>query len=77
LPTARPQLMQPVIDELRRFGITIDAIVPLRQSLEDYFIDVVRPGAPPFPPAGPATIMMEGPHRPPPTDRVDRAASNP
>ncbi|MGI8604594.1 MAG: ABC transporter ATP-binding protein [Verrucomicrobiales bacterium] len=44
LPTTRPQLMQPVVDELRRFGITIGAILPLRQSLEDYFIGVVGSG---------------------------------
>ena len=44
LSTARPQLMQPVIDELRRYGLTIDAILPKRQTLEDYFIGVVAPG---------------------------------
>jgi ABC-2 type transport system ATP-binding protein len=75
LPTARSQLMQPVIDELRRFGITIDAIVPIRQSLEDYFIDVVKP-PPPLSPVGSATVIMEGTHRPPPTAVPDRAPSD-
>jgi ABC-2 type transport system ATP-binding protein len=65
LPTARPQLMQPVIDELRRFGITIEAIVPVRQSLEDFFIGVVAaaPGIPP--PSGAPTVIEKAPPLPP------------
>ncbi len=64
LPTARPQLMQPVIDELRRYGVTIDAVTPLRQSLEDYFIGVVAPGAgsgPPPVPGGQDTLASGPP----------------
>ncbi len=57
LPTTRPQQMMPVIDELRRHGITIDAIVPLRQSLEEYFIKVVS-SAPAGKPA--ATVPPTG-----------------
>jgi len=32
-----------VIDRLRRNGVEIDEITPVRQTLEDYFIDVVNP----------------------------------
>jgi ABC-2 type transport system ATP-binding protein len=32
-----------VIDQLRRDGVEIDEITPVRQTLEDYFIDVVNP----------------------------------
>ncbi|HHP7238628.1 ABC transporter ATP-binding protein [Longibacter sp.] len=32
-----------VIDRLRRDGVEIDEITPVRQTLEDYFIDVVNP----------------------------------
>jgi ABC-2 type transport system ATP-binding protein len=58
LQTSRPQFLQPLIDELRRSAVAIEAIIPQRQSLEDYFIDVVRPGAATVPPAlgEPATI---------------------
>jgi ABC-2 type transport system ATP-binding protein len=44
LQTSRPQFLQPLIDELRRSAVSIEAIVPQRQSLEDFFIEVVRPG---------------------------------
>ena len=49
LQTGRPQFLQPLIDELRRHGVTIDAIVPQRQSLEEFFIGVVTPAAVPPP----------------------------
>lgn len=35
-----------VIDRLRGADIEIEAIEPARQSLEDYFVDVVQPGQP-------------------------------
>ncbi len=57
LATERPQLMQPVIDELRRYGMTIDAILPKRQTLEDYFIGVVAPEAGGPPPLGEPKTM--------------------
>lgn len=43
------ELLQPLIDTLRRRQVVIEAITPQRQSLEDYFIGVVQPGveAPP------------------------------
>lgn len=44
LETGRPQFLQPLIDGLRGFGVTIEAIIPQRQSLEDFFIGVVAPG---------------------------------
>lgn len=34
--------MNAVLDELRRAKVEIESITPLRQSLEDYFIDVVN-----------------------------------
>lgn len=33
-----------MIDRLRSSGVEIEAITPIRQSLEDYFVDVVQPG---------------------------------
>lgn len=33
-----------IIDQLRSNGVEIEAITPMRQSLEDYFVDVVQPG---------------------------------
>ncbi|MFN0129203.1 MAG: ABC transporter ATP-binding protein [Verrucomicrobiales bacterium] len=47
LETDRSLFLQPLIDALRALGITIDAIIPQRQSLEDYFIGVVQPSAEP------------------------------
>lgn len=41
VPTADPASIQPVIDALRRRGAVIEAIRPVRQSLEDFFIQVV------------------------------------
>ncbi|PEN14014.1 ABC transporter ATP-binding protein [Longibacter salinarum] len=32
-----------VIDRLRNAGVEIDSISPVRQTLEDYFVDVVKP----------------------------------
>jgi ABC-2 type transport system ATP-binding protein len=49
LPTTRSQSIQPVIDELRRFGLTIDAVVPKKRSLDEFFLETVgarRPLAP-------------------------------
>jgi ABC-2 type transport system ATP-binding protein len=60
LETGRSQFLQPLIDELRRRGLTIDAIIPQRQSLEDYFIGVVTPSADP-PPRDPTATMLEEP----------------
>jgi len=39
--TAEAAVVQPVIDALRRANLTIHAVRPVRQSLEDYFIDAV------------------------------------
>lgn len=60
LETGRSQFVQPLIDELRSLGITIDAIMPQRQSLEDYFIGVVAPTAEP-PSFDPAVTLLQDP----------------
>jgi ABC-2 type transport system ATP-binding protein len=60
LETGRSQYLQPLIDDLRRRGLTIDAIIPQRQSLEDYFIGVVAPSADSSP-QGPAAITFAEP----------------
>ena len=46
--------IQPAIDALRAGGIEIRSIVPIRQSLEELFIETVsaRPLPPPAPPGG-------------------------
>jgi hypothetical protein len=59
LETGRSQFLQPLIDELRRLGITIDAIIPQRQSLEDYFIGVVTPASAAEAPAAAASVAAE------------------
>lgn len=59
LETARSQFLQPLIDELRRRGITIDAIIPKQQSLEDYFIGVVSGPAEPSMDETSATVIQE------------------
>lgn len=59
LETGRSQFLQPLIDELRRLGITIDAIIPHRQSLEDYFIGVVTPAVESPPPDASATRLQD------------------
>lgn len=41
-PEDRAQLND-IIDRLRREGVEIDALEPVRQTLEDYFVDVVKP----------------------------------
>lgn len=41
VPTADAASIQPVIDALRRAGAVIESIRPVRQSLEDFFIQVV------------------------------------
>jgi len=60
LETGRSQFLQPLIDELRRLRLTIDAIIPQRQSLEDFFIGVVATTAEPAP-ADPAATLFEDP----------------
>jgi ABC-2 type transport system ATP-binding protein len=61
LKTSRSQLLQPVIDELRRFGITIETLTPRRRSLEQLFLEAVgqRQGMGGFGEDrnGPATMM--------------------
>jgi ABC-2 type transport system ATP-binding protein len=42
LPTADPPEAQPLIDLLRRHGVTIVSARPIRQSLEDLFIETIR-----------------------------------
>lgn len=44
-PTDRADL-NAMIDRLRAERVDIEAIEPARQSLEDYFVDVVQPGQP-------------------------------
>ena len=39
--TAKAAVVQPVIDALRRANLTIQAVRPVRQSLEDFFIEAV------------------------------------
>ena len=41
VPSDDAAAIQPVIDALRRAGAVIESIRPVRQSLEDYFIDVI------------------------------------
>ncbi|MBP7949345.1 MAG: ABC transporter ATP-binding protein [Verrucomicrobiales bacterium] len=55
IPTRRPQVVQPVIDELRRSGILIESIIPVRQTLEDLFMDTVS-GSGPTPPRNPEAL---------------------
>ena len=45
VPGGQAQLIQPLIDELRRAGLVIVSIVPRRQSLEEFFIGVVGAAA--------------------------------
>ncbi len=49
IPTGRSQVVQPVIDELRRDGLTIVRITPVHQTLEELFLDTVRHGVRPPP----------------------------
>ncbi len=44
LPTRRPHLVQPVVDELRRRGFLLISVAPARQSLEELFLEAVRTG---------------------------------
>ena len=44
LPTRRPQLVQPVVDALRRDGWLLLAVIPARQSLEELFMEAIRTG---------------------------------
>jgi hypothetical protein len=41
LPGDDPASVQPVIDELRRRGVAISAVRPVRPSLEDLFMEAV------------------------------------
>jgi ABC-2 type transport system ATP-binding protein len=59
LETGRAPCLQPLIDALRGRGLTIDALIPRRQSLEDYFIGVVTPTAG-LAPGDPLTVRSEG-----------------
>jgi len=53
LETGQAERLQPLIDELRRLGVTLESVVPQRQSLEDFFMGVVIPaGEPPVSTAG-------------------------
>ncbi len=42
VPSDDTQAVQPLIDALRRSGAIIKSLKPVRQSLEDYFIDAVE-----------------------------------
>lgn len=46
LPTRRPHVVQPVIDEVRKHGFIILSVAPARQSLEELFMDAIRVGGP-------------------------------
>ncbi|MFN5962047.1 MAG: ABC transporter ATP-binding protein [Verrucomicrobiota bacterium] len=41
IPTRRPHLIQPVIDEIRRRGHLLISASPARQSLEDLFLEAI------------------------------------
>jgi hypothetical protein len=41
IPTSRSQVVQPVIDEIRKSGLTIASIIPINQTLEELFLDTV------------------------------------
>lgn len=42
LPSVEPTDAQPLIDLLRSHGVTLVSARPVRQSLEDLFIDAMR-----------------------------------
>lgn len=44
IPTGRPQVVQPVIDELRSLCKVVVSVSPAKQSLEELFMDVVLKG---------------------------------
>ena len=44
IPTRRPQLIQPVVDAVRQRGYLIISVAPARQSLEELFLETMRPG---------------------------------
>ena len=44
IPTRRPQLVQPVVDEIRKRGHLLVSVAPARQSLEELFMEAVRAG---------------------------------
>ncbi len=46
LPTRRPHLIQPIIDEIRRHGYLLISVAPARQSLEELFLEAIRAGRP-------------------------------
>ncbi|GAB4147733.1 MAG: ABC transporter ATP-binding protein [Planctomycetaceae bacterium] len=41
IPNDNTEIVQPLIDELRKAGAMIESLKPVRQSLEDYFIQAV------------------------------------
>ena len=53
IATADARCIQPVLDALRAGNLVIQAVRPLRQSLEDYFMQAVSGGASPVA-AGPS-----------------------
>jgi ABC-2 type transport system ATP-binding protein len=44
IPTRRPHLIQPVVDAVRQRGYLIISVAPARQSLEELFLEALRPG---------------------------------
>ena len=44
IPSGRPQVVQPLIDEIRKLGAVIESVTPARQTLEELFLDVVLTG---------------------------------
>lgn len=44
IPTRRPHLIQPVVDVVRQRGYLIISVAPARQSLEELFLEAMRPG---------------------------------
>lgn len=43
IPTRRPHLIQPVVDAVRQRGYLIISVAPARQSLEELFLETMRP----------------------------------
>jgi ABC-2 type transport system ATP-binding protein len=59
IPTSRSQVVQPVIDEIRRSGITIVSISPVHQTLEELFMDtVLTNGKPALPSVQPEAVPL-------------------
>ncbi len=65
VPTSEPAEVQPLIDLLRSRGVTIVSTRPVRQSLEDLFMDVIRESGDATPGAVQGTPATAPPTAPP------------